>query len=115
MFLVHEVSYFLRREHNESVAKILHDPLASANDREVALAMLKNAEISSREILPICQDTGTAIVMGKKGQQVWTGCNDAEELSAGIFATYTGEYLRYSQNAPLSMYEEKNTGSKKFL
>jgi len=108
---MHEVSYFLRREHNESVAKILHDPLASANDREVALAMLKNAEISSREILPICQDTGTAIVMGKKGQQVWTGCNDAEELSAGIFATYTGEYLRYSQNAPLTMYEEVNTGT----
>ncbi|HHB75729.1 MAG TPA: fumarate hydratase [Desulfobulbus sp.] len=108
---MHEVSYFLRREHNESVAKILHDPLASANDREVALAMLKNTEISSQEILPICQDTGTAIVMGKKGQQVWTGCNDAEELSAGIFATYTGEYLRYSQNAPLTMYDEVNTGT----
>ena len=108
---MHEVNFFLRREHNESVAKILQDPLASANDREVALAMLRNAEISSQEILPICQDTGTAIVMGKKGQQVWTDCNDAEELSAGIFATYTGEYLRYSQNAPLTMYEEVNTGT----
>ena len=108
---MHEVNFFLRREHNESVAKILQDPLASANDREVALAMLKNAEISAKEILPICQDTGTAIVMGKKGQQVWTGCNDTEELSAGIFATYTGEYLRYSQNAPLTMYDEVNTGT----
>ena len=108
---MHEVNFFLRREHNESVAKILQDPLASANDREVALAMLRNAEISSQEILPICQDTGTAIVMGKKGQQVWTDCNDAEELSAGIFATYTGEYLRYSQNAPLTMYDEVNTGT----
>ena len=108
---MHEVNFFLRREHNESVAKILQDPLASANDREVALAMLRNAEISSQEILPVCQDTGTAIVMGKKGQQVWTDCNDAEELSAGIFATYTGEYLRYSQNAPLTMYDEVNTGT----
>ena len=108
---MHEVNFFLRREHNESVAKILQDPLASANDREVALAMLRNAEISAQEILPICQDTGTAIVMAKKGQQVWTDCNDAEELSAGIFATYTGEYLRYSQNAPLTMYEEVNTGT----
>ena len=108
---MHEVSYFLRRQHNRSLAAILDDPLASANDREVALAMLRNAEIAAKEILPICQDTGTAIVMAKKGQQVWTGCNDAEELSAGIFATYTGEYLRYSQNAPLTMYEEVNTGT----
>ncbi len=108
---IHEVSYFLRRQHNESMAKILDDPLASVNDREVALAMLKNAEISAKELLPICQDTGTAIVLGKKGQQVWTGCNDAEELSAGIFTTYTGEYLRYSQNAPLTMYDEVNTGT----
>ncbi len=108
---MHEVNYFLRRQHNKSLAAILDDPLASANDREVALAMLRNAEIAAKEILPICQDTGTAIVMAKKGQQVWTGCNDAEELSAGIFATYTGEYLRYSQNAPLTMYEEVNTGT----
>ena len=108
---MHEVNFFLRREHNESVAAIFSDPLASVNDKEVALAMLKNAEISAKEILPICQDTGTAIIMGKKGQQVWTGCNDAEELSAGIFATYTDEYLRYSQNAPLTMYDEVNTGT----
>ncbi len=108
---MHEVNFFLRRQHNKSLAAILDDPLASANDREVALAMLRNAEIAAKEILPICQDTGTAIVMGKKGQQVWTDCNDAEELSAGIFATYTGEYLRYSQNAPLTMYDEVNTGT----
>ncbi len=108
---MHEISYFLRRRHNKSLAAILDDPLASANDREVALAMLRNAEIAAKETLPICQDTGTAIVMAKKGQQVWTGCNDAEELSAGIFATYTGEYLRYSQNAPLTMYNEVNTGT----
>ncbi len=108
---MHEVNFFLRRQHNKSLAAILDDPLASANDREVALAMLRNAEIAAKEILPICQDTGTAIIMGKKGQQVWTDCNDAEELSAGIFATYTGEYLRYSQNAPLTMYEEVNTGT----
>ena len=108
---MHEVNYFLRREHNESVAAILTDPLASVNDREVALAMLKNAEIAAQEILPICQDTGTAIVLGKKGQQVWTGCNDARYLSEGIFTTYTTDYLRYSQNAPLTMYEEVNTGT----
>jgi len=108
---IHETSFFLRREHNLAVAKILDDPLASANDREVALAMLRNAEIAAKGLLPICQDTGTAIVMGKKGQQVWTGGNDHEQLSAGIFATYTEEYLRYSQNAPLTMYEEVNTGT----
>jgi len=108
---MHEVNYFLRREHNESVAAILTDPLASVNDREVALAMLKNAEIAAQEILPICQDTGTAIILGKKGQQVWTGCNDARYLSEGIFTTYTTDYLRYSQNAPLTMYEEVNTGT----
>jgi fumarate hydratase class I len=108
---MHEVNYFLRREHNEKVAAILADPLASANDREVALTMLRNAEIAAKEILPICQDTGTAIVLGKKGQQVWTGCDDARALSEGIFTTYTTEYLRYSQNAPLTMYEEVNTGT----
>ncbi|MCF6186479.1 MAG: fumarate hydratase, partial [Desulfobulbaceae bacterium] len=108
---IHETSFFLRREHNQAVAKILDDPLASANDREVAMAMLRNAEIAAQGLLPICQDTGTAIVMGKKGQQVWTGGNDHKQLSAGIFATYTEEYLRYSQNAPLTMYEEVNTGT----
>jgi len=108
---MHEINYFLRPAHTRSLAAILDDPQASANDREVALAMLKNAEIAAREVLPLCQDTGTAMVMGKKGQQVWTGCDDARELSAGIFATYSGEYLRYSQNAPLTMYKEINTGT----
>jgi len=108
---MHEVSFFLRKEHNEAVAKIFEDPLASINDREVALAMLRNAEISAKGLLPICQDTGTAIVQGKKGQQIWTDCDDGEQLSAGIFATYFNEALRYSQNAPLTMYEETNTGT----
>ncbi|PIE56063.1 MAG: fumarate hydratase [Desulfobulbus propionicus] len=104
-----EVSFLLRPSHNAQVASILEDPEASANDREVALTMLANAEVAADFVLPFCQDTGTAIVIGKKGQQVWTGCNDAEAISAGIFKTYTEENLRYSQNAPLSMYEEVNT------
>ncbi len=108
---MHEISFFLRRRHNEKVAQIFNDPLASNNDLEVALAMLRNAEIAAKGILPICQDTGTAIVMGKKGQQVWTGGNDHEQLSAGIFTTFTSECLRYSQNAPLTMYDEANTGT----
>ncbi len=108
---MHDASFFLRRRHNEKVAAILDDPGASDNDRAVALAMLRNAEIAARGVLPVCQDTGTAIVIGKKGQQVWTGCNDAEEISRGIFTTYTTENLRYSQLAPLTMYEERNTGT----
>ena len=107
---MHDVSFFLRPAHNRQVARILDDPEASDNDRAVALAMLRNAEIAALGVLPICQDTGTAIIMAKKGQQVWTGCDDAEQLSAGIFTTYTGENLRYSQNAPLTMYDEVNTG-----
>ncbi len=106
-----EISFFLRRSHNRQVANILADPLASANDRQVALALLKNAEIASKGVLPICQDTGTAIIMAKKGQQVWTGCNDSEYLSQGIFLAYHQENLRYSQNAPLDMYEESNTNT----
>jgi fumarate hydratase class I len=106
---LHDVSFFLRPEHNRQVAAILDDPEASDNDRAVALAMLRNAEIAAQGVLPLCQDTGTAIVMAKKGQQVWTGCDDAEQLSAGIFAAYTEENLRYSQNAALSMYDEINT------
>ncbi len=108
---MHDASFFLRRRHNEKVAAILDDPGASDNDRAVALAMLRNAEIAARGVLPVCQDTGTAIVIGKKGQQVWTGCNDAQEISRGIFTTYTTENLRYSQLAPLTMYEERNTGT----
>ena len=107
---IHDLSFFLRPEHNRQVAAILDDPEASDNDRSVALAMLRNAEIAAHGVLPICQDTGTAIIMAKKGQQVWTGCDDAEWLSAGIHTTYTNEYLRYSQVAPLNMYEEVNTG-----
>ena len=107
---MHDASFFLRPEHNLQVAQILDDPEASDNDRAVALAMLSNAEIAAHGVLPICQDTGTAIIMAKKGQQVWTGCNDAEQLSAGIYTTYHDENLRYSQTAPLTMYDEVNTG-----
>lgn len=105
-----DVSFMLRRKHNEMVAKILHDPEASKNDKFVALTMLRNAEVASKGVLPFCQDTGTAIVMGKKGQQVWTGGGDEEALSLGVYKTYTEENLRYSQNAPLDMYREVNTG-----
>jgi fumarate hydratase class I len=107
---IHDVSFFLRPAHLEQVAAILDDPGASDNDRAVALAMLRNAEVSARGILPFCQDTGTAIVFAKKGQQVWTGGADEEALSRGIHKTYTEENLRYSQVAPLTMYEEVNTG-----
>ena len=105
-----DVSFMLRREHNEMVAKVLHDPEASDNDKFVALTMLRNAEVACKGVLPFCQDTGTAIVMGKKGQQVWTGGGDEEALSLGVYKTYTEENLRYSQNAPLNMYDEVNTG-----
>ena len=105
-----DVSFMLRREHNEMVAKALHDPEASDNDKFVALTMLRNAEVACKGVLPFCQDTGTAVVMGKKGQQVWTGGGDEEALSLGIYKTYTEENLRYSQNAPLNMYDEVNTG-----
>ena len=104
-----DVSFLLRRSHNEQVAKILHDPQASENDKYVALTFLRNAEVAAKGKLPLCQDTGTAIIHGDKGQQVWTGYCDEEALSLGVFKTYTEENLRYSQNAPLSMYEEVNT------
>ena len=106
-----EVSFLLRPKHNEQVARILADPEASPNDRSVALAMLLNAEVAAGFELPICQDTGTAIVFAKKGEDVFTGCNDSEEISRGIFETYTGENLRYSQTVPLDMYRETNSGS----
>ncbi len=105
------VSFKLRASHNEQVAKILDDPDSSANERGVALAFLKNAEVASKFELPLCQDTGTAIIMGKKGENVWTGVNDSEALSKGVFLTYTGENLRYSQTVALDMYKEKNTGT----
>ena len=104
-----DVSFMLRRSHNEQVAKILNDPEASENDKYVALTFLRNAEVASKGILPFCQDTGTAIIHGEKGQQVWTGYSDEEALSLGVYKTYTEENLRYSQNAPLNMYDEVNT------
>ena len=104
-----DVSFLLRRAHNEQVAKILHDPEASDNDKFVALTFLRNAEVAAKGQLPICQDTGTAIVHGEKGQQVWTGYCDEEAISKGVYKTYTEENLRYSQNAPLNMYDEVNT------
>ena len=104
-----DVSFLLRRAHNEQVAKILTDPEASDNDKYVALTFLRNAEVAAKGQLPICQDTGTAIVHGEKGQQVWTGFCDEEAISKGVYKTYTEENLRYSQNAPLNMYDEVNT------
>jgi fumarate hydratase class I len=106
-----DVSFLLRPEHNEMVAKILSDPEASMNDKGVAIAFLRNAEVAAQFELPTCQDTGTATIMGKKGQQVWTGAKDEEYLSKGVFKTYTEENLRYSQTVALDMYEEKNTGT----
>ncbi len=104
-----DVSFLLRRSHNLQVAKILTDPEASENDKYVALTFLRNAEIAAKGRLPLCQDTGTAIIHGEKGQQVWTGFCDEEALAEGVYKTYTEENLRYSQNAPLTMYEEVNT------
>lgn len=105
-----DCSFLLRLAHHAQVASILSDSKASQNDRYVALTMLRNAEIAARGVLPFCQDTGTAIVVGKKGQQVWTGGGDEEALSLGVYKTYTEENLRYSQTIPLNMYEEKNSG-----
>ena len=106
-----DTSFLLRPKHLAQVAAILDDPEASANDRYVATTLLKNAEIAAEGILPFCQDTGTATVVAKKGQQVWTGANDAEFISKGIYECYTQENLRYSQTAPLDMFTEVNTGT----
>ncbi len=108
---IRDVSFLLRTAHLKQVAAILKDPEASENDRYVALAMLRNADIASKGILPFCQDTGTATVIGKKGQQVWTGVRDEEHLSKGIYKAYKEENLRYSQTAALDMYNEVNTGT----
>ncbi|MFA4852022.1 MAG: fumarate hydratase [Bacteroidales bacterium] len=108
---VSDLSFYLRTSHLEKLAKILDDPEASDNDKFVAYVMLQNTVISAKEVLPWCQDTGTAIVIGKKGEQVWTGANDAEFLSKGIYTTYKEKNLRYSQVVPFSMFEEKNSGS----
>ena len=106
-----DISFLLRTAHLEKVAAILKDPQASDNDRYVALTMLRNADISSKGILPFCQDTGTATIFGKKGQQVWTGARDEEYLSRGVYKTFVEENLRYSQTAALDMYDEVNTGT----
>jgi fumarate hydratase class I len=106
-----DTSFLLRPKHLAQVAAILDDPEASANDRYVATTLLKNAEIAAEGILPFCQDTGTATVVAKKGQQAWTGANDAEFISKGIYECYTQENLRYSQTAALDMFTEVNTGT----
>jgi fumarate hydratase class I len=108
---VRDVSHLFRAGHLAQLRKILDDPEASDNDRFVALELLKNANVSAGMILPSCQDTGTAIVIGHKGQRVWTTGDDAEALSRGIYETYTNTNLRYSQMAPVTMYEERNTGT----
>jgi fumarate hydratase, class I len=104
-----DVSHLLRPGHLQQLSDILKDPEATANDKFVALELLKNANIASNFVLPSCQDTGTAIVMGKRGQFVLTDGNDEEHISHGIYDTYTGTNLRYSQVAPLDMYNEVNT------
>ncbi|PKP41216.1 MAG: fumarate hydratase [Bacteroidetes bacterium HGW-Bacteroidetes-10] len=108
---MHDIAFMLRPEHNEMVAKILSDPESSVNDRAVALTMLLNADIASKGVLPFCQDTGTATIVGKKGQNVWTGGGDEAALSNGVFDTYTQDNLRYSQTIALDMYTEKNSGN----
>ena len=108
---MHDISHYLRPAHLAQLRRILDDPEASANDRFVALDLLKNANIAAGGVLPMCQDTGTAIVMGKRGQNVLTGGDDEEAISRGIYDAYTKLNLRYSQMAPLTMWEEKNTGS----
>ncbi|MFC2086390.1 fumarate hydratase [Bacteroidota bacterium] len=104
-----DTSFMLRTAHLEQVASILNDPEASENDKYVALTMLRNAEVSVKGKLPFCQDTGTATIVAKKGQQVWTGGGDEEALSLGVYKTYTEENLRYSQTIPLDMYKEQNS------
>ena len=102
----HDASFMLRTSHQKQVAAILHDPEASENDKYVALQFLRNSEISAKGVLPTCQDTGTALIMGKKGQRVWTGGDDEAALTRGVYNTYTEDNLRYSQNAALDMYKE---------
>ena len=108
---LHDISHYLRTDHLKQLASILDDPEASDNDKFVALDLLKNANIAAAGVLPMCQDTGTAIVMGKRGQQVLTPGDDEESIARGVYDAYTRLNLRYSQNAPLTMWDEKNTGS----
>ncbi|KTS33454.1 class I fumarate hydratase FumA [Pantoea dispersa] len=107
----HDASFMLRASHQQQVASILADDEASQNDKYVALQFLRNSEIAAKGVLPTCQDTGTAIIMGKKGQRVWTGGGDEAALSQGVYNTFIEDNLRYSQNAPLNMYKEVNTGT----
>src|SRR5690606_18833775 len=106
-----DIAHYLRPGHLQQLANILADGEASANDKFVALDLLKNANIASGGTLPMCQDTGTAVVMGKKGGQAFTGGGDEEAIARGIYNTYATSNLRYSQLAPLSMFNEKNTGN----
>jgi fumarate hydratase class I len=107
----YDASFLLRTSHKQQVASILTDPEASENDKYVALQFLRNSEIAAKGVLPTCQDTGTAIIMGKKGQRVWTGGGDEAALTRGVYNTYTEQNLRYSQTVALDMYEEINTGT----
>jgi fumarate hydratase class I len=107
----HDAAFMLRPAHQQQVADILSDPEASENDKYVALQFLRNSEIAAKGILPTCQDTGTAIITGKKGQRVWTGGGDEAALAQGVYNTYIQDNLRYSQNAALDMYKEVNTGT----
>ncbi|EIS7899153.1 class I fumarate hydratase [Escherichia coli] len=107
----HDASFMLRPAHQQQVADILRDPEASENDKYVALQFLRNSDIAAKGVLPTCQDTGTAIIVGKKGQRVWTGGCDEAALARGVYNTYIEDNLRYSQNAPLDMYKEVNTGT----
>ena len=108
---IKDISHLLRTAHLEQLARILDDPEASPNDRFVALDLLKNANVAAGGVLPMCQDTGTAIIMGKKGQHVWTTGEDEEHLSHGVYDAYSKLNLRYSQMAPMSMWDERNTGT----
>ena len=106
---ISDLSFFLRTSHTEKLRTIIDDPEASDNDRFIAYTMLRNSVISAKGELPWCQDTGTAIVIARKGEQVWTGANDAYHLSKGIFETYRDKNLRYSQIVPYTMFDEKNS------
>src|SRR6478609_4151497 len=108
---MHDISHYLRPAHLAQLRRIVDDPEASSNDKFVALDLLKNANIAAAGVLPMCQDTGTAIVMGKKGERVLTGGDDGEAISQGVYDAYTRLNLRYSQLAPLTMWDETNTGS----
>ncbi|MDO5683167.1 MAG: fumarate hydratase, partial [Propionibacteriaceae bacterium] len=108
---MHDIAHYLRPAHLAQLTKIMDDPEASNNDKFVALDLLKNANIAAGGVLPMCQDTGTAIVMGKRGQHVLTAGTDEEPISRGVYDAYTKLNLRYSQNAPVTFFEEKNTGS----